>query len=301
MVAWLGYQALPKLFTGTAPYLNTEFLLGEPETLYSFESGGSHRELTSREFQAFEAANGPVTGAVEVKAGGGIFPCIIGTLLLTAGAAIASLLVGVSSAIFLNEYARRSGWGDVLRLCIRNLAGVPPVVVGLFVLVMMAVIPGWRPNLLTGWITLTMIALPVVITASEEALRGVPKGAVNGALALGATRWQVVWTVKLPLALPGILTSSLLSVAQVAGETAPLLMTAVYKFQIGSSTAPGLFEGILALPSHIYMLSTGAQQNSETYSVQAAATCVFLIVVFANGLGSVLLRSKLRLVLRQRA
>jgi phosphate transport system permease protein len=156
--------------------------------------------------------------------------------------------------------------------------------------------------LVTAWATLTLLALPIIIAASEEALRAVPKGAINAALALGASRLQMIRTVRVPMALPGILTSCLLAVGQVAGETAPLLITAVYAGQHGGSDGGvSPFVGLLTLPSHIYMLSVGETQDFGTYSEQAATALLYLGLVFVFGIGTVIARSKLRQQILQRA
>src|SRR5271170_2720951 len=162
------------------------------------------------------------------------------------------------------------------------------------------------------------MALPVVITASEESLKSVPQGFREGSLALGATKWQTIWLNVLPYALPGILTSSVLGIARVAGETAPILFTAAYATSdklpwdfdaTPASLAPGVlgyieypfawlhhlaFSGVNALPYHIYVVSSKIPQNEYTERVQYGTAFVFLAVVMAIALASVILRSRLR-------
>ena len=123
---------------------------------------------------------------------------------------------------------RETAFIRFIRLAILNLAGVPSIVFGLFGFGMFVIFFGWNFSLLAGWFTLAFMVLPVVITASEESLKAVPKGFRDGSLALGATKWQTIWKNVLPYALPGILTSSILGIARVAGETAPIMFTAAY-------------------------------------------------------------------------
>src|SRR5207248_3916029 len=122
-----------------------------------------------------------------VYAAGGIFPCIVGTALLVVGSMTIALTLGVCAAIYLNEYARDGRFIRFVRLAILNLAGVPSIVFGLFGAGMFVIFFGWNVSLLAGWFTLAFMVLPVVITASEESLKSVPKGFRDGSLALGAS------------------------------------------------------------------------------------------------------------------
>ena len=158
----------------------------------------------------------------------------------------------------------------------------------------------WNVSLLAGWFTLALMVLPVIITASEEALRAVPQGFRDGALALGATKWQAIRTNVLPYALPGILTSSILGIARVAGETSPIMFTAAYvvrdelPWEGLQKFSDFFFQGVVALPYHIYVVSSKIPQNEYTARVQYGTAFVFLFVVMAISLASVLLRIKLR-------
>jgi phosphate transport system permease protein len=161
-------------------------------------------------------------------AAGGIWPQIVGTVLLVVGSMVIALILGIFSAIYLSEYSRQGPIISAIRLAIINLAGVPSIVFGLFGVGLFVIAFGWNVSLMAGWFTLAFMVLPVIITASEESLRAVPKGFREGSLALGATKWQTIYLNVLPYALPGILTSSVLGIARVAGETAPILFTAAY-------------------------------------------------------------------------
>jgi phosphate transport system permease protein len=290
------------VFKPEAPFINTTFLTDAPESLYVFQWEGQKREMGDREFRAFKEKN-PAAAQVNaesyVYSAGGIFPCIVGTVLLVIGSMTIALALGVSAAIYLNEYALDSAFIRFVRLAILNLAGVPSIVFGLFGFGMFVVFFGWNVSLLAGWFTLAFMVLPVVITASEESLKGVPKGFREGSLALGATKWQTIRTNVLPYALPGILTSSILGIARVAGETAPIMFTAAYvvrdklPWQV-SSVGDFFFQGVMALPYHIYVVSSKIPQNDYTERVQYGTAFVFLVIVALIAAASILLRNHLR-------
>src|SRR5438045_5995086 len=141
---------------------------------------------------------------------------------------IFALAVGTWSAISLNEYCQNTPSIRLIRIAILNLAGVPSIVFGLFGFGLFVIFLHWNVSLLAGWFTLGLMILPAIITASEESLRAVPNGLREGSLALGATKWQTIRKNVLPYAVPGILTSSILGIGRVAGETAPIMFTAAY-------------------------------------------------------------------------
>lgn len=299
------------VFQTHAPFINTGFLTKAPETLMVFEYEGQKREMGNAEFRAFqtseqakaEAANKPAPEFKNVESyvysAGGIFPCIVGTFLLVIGSMVIALTLGVASAIYLSEYAKQGPVVRLIRLAILNLAGVPSIVFGLFGYGMMVVFFGWNVSLLAGWFTLAFMVLPVVITASEEALRAVPKGFREGSLALGATKWQTIRKSVLPYALPGVLTSSILGIARVAGETAPIMFTAAYvmldkmPWQAGG-VKEFFFQGVMALPYHIYVVSSKIPQNEYTERVQYGTAFVFLTLVAVIAAASIILRTRLR-------
>ena len=290
------------VFQKSAPFVNLHFLLDSPESLYVFEYQGQHYELGDREFRAFKAERhlgDEIKAESIVYSAGGIFPCIVGTLLLTAGSMAIALVLGVSAAVYLNEYAKDGPVIRAIRLSIVNLAGVPSIVFGLFGFGMFVIFFGWNVSLLSGWFTLAFMVLPVVITASEESLKAVPKGFREGSLALGATKWQTIRKNVLPYAMPGILTSSVLGIARVAGETAPIMFTAAYvvrdklPWEI-TKWSDFFFQGVMALPYHIYVVSSKIPQNEYTERVQYGTAFVFLMVVALIAAVSIVLRNKLR-------
>ena len=296
--------------TSSFPYFTNTFLAEAPESLYVFEHKGEKREMGDTEYRAFREKEtaaalaagkpAPVFKADSyVYSAGGIWPCIVGTVLLVVGSMTIALLLGVSSAIFLSEYARDGMFVRFVRLAILNLAGVPSIVFGLFGFGMFVIYFDWNVSLLAGWFTLAFMVLPVVITASEEALKAVPKGFREGSLALGATKWQTIQSNVLPYALPGILTSSILGIARVAGETAPIMFTAAYVVRDKmpwdvEKISDFLFQGVMALPYHIYVVSSKIPQNEYTSRVQYGTAFVFLGIVALIAGSSIILRNKLR-------
>lgn len=283
------------------PYVNTDFFTKAPETLYVFDYKGKHFEMGDAQFRAFKAAEKveDIPAANYVYSAGGIFPCIVGTILLVTGSMVLALIVGVASAIYLSEYSSQSRLISLIRLAIMNLAGVPSIVFGLFGMGMFVIYFKWNVSLMSGWFTMAFMVLPVIITASEEALKAVPQGFREGSLALGATKWQSIRTNVLPYALPGILTSSILGIARVAGETAPIMFTAAYvvrdelPWEVQHWT-DFFFQGVMALPYHIYVVSSKIPQNEYSERVQYGTAFVFLLIVMLIALASVLLRMHFR-------
>lgn len=232
--------------------------------------------------------------------GGGIGPAIAGTCLLVAGSIAIALTLGVLCAIFLSEYSQRSATLYLIRISIQNLAGVPSIVFGLFGFGMFVLFLDWGVSMIAGWFTLAIMALPVIITASEESMRAIPKGFREGSLALGASKWKTIQTNVIPYAIPGILTSSIMGVARVAGETAPIMFTAAFALR-DQLPWEGLdnwydffFQGVMALPYHIYVVSSKIPQNEYTQRMQYGAAFVFLIIVSFFALTSIILRIKVR-------
>ncbi|MBL9202302.1 MAG: ABC transporter permease subunit, partial [Opitutaceae bacterium] len=191
------------VFKAEAPFINTAFFTEAPESLYIFEWQGHKQEMGDRAFRAFKEKNpeaAKVATESYVYSAGGIWPCIAGTVLLVVGSMAIALFLGVSAAVYLNEYARDGAFIRFVRLAILNLAGVPSIVFGLFGFGLFVIFFGWNVSLLAGWFTLAFMVLPVVITASEESLKAVPKGFREGSLALGATKWQTIRKNVLPYA-----------------------------------------------------------------------------------------------------
>jgi phosphate transport system permease protein len=208
----------------------------------------------------------------------------------------------VLCAVYLSEYSRPGKVLQIIRLSILNLSGVPSIVFGLFGFGMFVLFFGWGVSMLAGWFTLAIMVLPVIITASEESMRAIPKGFREGSLALGASKWTTIRTNVLPYALPGILTSSIMGIARVAGETAPIMFTAAFALRDqlpweGLSTSTWtdfFFQGVMALPYHIYVVSAKIPQNEYTRTMQYGAAFVFLVIVGFFALSSIILRIRIR-------
>jgi phosphate transport system permease protein len=223
---------------------------------------------------------------------GGILPCIAGTLYLGIGALVVALPVGVASAIYLNEYARPGRLVRIVRLGINNLAGVPSVVFGLFGLAFFVVYLEMGVSILAGALTLGAMSLPVVIGSTEEALRAVPDTYREASLGLGATKWQTIYRVVLPAALPGILTGGILGLSRAAGETAPIMFTAAVFYT--PSLPRSIFDEVMALPYHIYVLATAGTEIEKTRHLQYGTALVLIALVLGLNLAAIVFRAKLR-------
>jgi phosphate transport system permease protein len=299
----IGLKGGSVVFQTSAPFINVPFLTQAPETLNVFELDGKKVTMGDREFRRYKADHSDAMKSVHpetyVYSAGGIFPNIVGTVLLVTGSILIALILGVLSAIYLSEYATEGPFIRFLRLSIVNLAGVPSIVFGLFGFGMFVIAMDMGVSLLAGWLTLAFMVLPIIITASEEALKAVPKGYREGSLALGATKFQTITSNVLPYALPGILTSSVLSIARVAGETAPIMFTAAFvvrdqlPWEVQKFT-DFFFQGVMALPYHIYVVASKIPQNEYTRDVQYGTAFVFLFTVAAIAMTAVVLRVRLR-------
>ncbi|MDD5226524.1 MAG: phosphate ABC transporter permease PstA [Candidatus Omnitrophica bacterium] len=221
---------------------------------------------------------------------GGIFPAIMGTLCLVIGAISVALPLGVLTAIYLVEYARKNWWTRMIEIAIVNLAGVPSVVYGLFGLGLFVIFFKFGSSILAGSLTLAIMELPVIITSSKEALMSVPRSFREASLALGVSRWQTIRHVVLPNALPGILTGSILGISRTAGETAPILFTvaAFYLPRLPQS----IFDQCMALPYHLYVLSTQVPNVNPT--LQYGTALVLVGMVFLLNLVAIIVRAHIR-------
>ena len=223
---------------------------------------------------------------------GGILPCIIGTLCLSVGAILVAMPVGIASAVYLNEYARPGRVLRLIRLGINNLAGVPSVVFGLFGLAFFVVILKMGVSIIAGALTLGAMSLPVIIGATEEALKAVPDTYREASLGLGATKWQTIRKVVLPSAMPGILTGAILGISRAAGETAPIMFTGAVFFTPILPTS--IFDEVMALPYHIYVLATAGTEIEATRHLQYGTALVLIALVLGMNLIAIIYRSRLR-------
>ncbi|MDR0466804.1 MAG: phosphate ABC transporter permease PstA, partial [Deltaproteobacteria bacterium] len=223
---------------------------------------------------------------------GGIWPCIIGTFYLSVGAILVAFPLGVGTAVYLHEYAGRSRIAGAIRLGVNNLAGVPSVVFGLFGLAFFVTWCGFGVSILSGVLTLAVLTLPVIIGTAEEALRQVPDTYREASLALGATKWQTIARVALPVALPGMLTGAILGVARAAGETAAIMFTAAVFYT--PRTPDSLFSSVMALPYHMYVLATAGTEIEKTRPLQYGTALVLILLVLGMNVAAIVLRDRLR-------
>ncbi|WP_408956616.1 phosphate ABC transporter permease PstA [Natroniella sp. ANB-PHB2] len=223
---------------------------------------------------------------------GGIWPAIMGTVFVTMITAVFSLPVGVFAAIYLNEYASKGRLTRLIRMAIRNLAGVPSIVYGLFGLALFVSGFGLGRSILSAGFTLGLMTLPVTITASEEALKAVPNSYRHGSLALGVSKWHSIRTNVLPYAIPGILTGGILGLSRAAGETAPILFTGA-AFSL-PRLPNSLSSQFMALPYHLYILSTQHHSIEKVRPIAYGTALVLITLVLIMNLGAIFIRAKFR-------
>ena len=225
---------------------------------------------------------------------GGIFPAIMGTFLVTLLTAILAVPMGMFAAIYLNEYAKQTRLTRIIRLAIRNLSGVPSIVYGLFGVILFVNILKFGTSILSAGLTLGLLTLPWTITASEEALKTIPNSYREGALALGATKWQAIRTNVLPYALPGMLTGTVLGLARAAGETAPIMFTgaAFYLPMLPKS----LGDQFMALPYHLYVMATQHHAISQVRPLAYGTALVLIILILLMNMAVFIWRFRLRRV-----
>jgi phosphate transport system permease protein len=223
---------------------------------------------------------------------GGIMPAILGTLYLTLGAIAIGLPLGIASAIYLTEYAREGRVIRLIKVGINCLAGVPSVVFGLFGLGFFVIFLKFGSSILSGSLTLGILILPTIIGASEEALKGVPQTFREASLSLGVSKWQTIYRIVLPNALPGILTGSILGIGRAAGETAPIMFTAAAFFT--AKLPSSIFDEVMALPYHIYVLATAGTNIEATRPIQFGTVLVLVAVVLGIDLIAIIIRGYMR-------
>jgi len=237
---------------------------------------------------------------------GGIFPAIFGTVALVILMIIAVLPVGVMTAIYLHEYSKPDSiFTNIIRFAVNNLAGVPSIVFGLFGLGFFIQFVGagidkffglevvWgQPCLMWAALTLALLNLPVVIVASEEALRAIPKETREASLALGATKWQTIRWVVLPQATPGILTGAILSISRGAGEVAPIMFTGAAYFLPYLPHKPT--DQFMELGYHVYVMATQSPDVQATEPILYGTVLTLLILTLLLNFVAIFIRSKIR-------
>jgi phosphate transport system permease protein len=244
----------------------------------------------------------------------GVLPMIVGTASRVILMTIFVIPVGVITAIYITEYAHTTSLLiRVIRGAVNNLAGVPSVVFGLFglgffisfvgrhmdaVLYPNAAQPVWgKAALLWASLTLAVMTLPVVIVATEEALKAIPLGLREASLALGATKLQTIIRIVLPQAMPGIMTGGILAVGRAAGEVAPIMFTGAAYFIAGLPKS--LSDQFMDLGYHVYILSTQSPNIEQTRPLLQATVLVLLLLTFALNIVAILIRAQMRRKMRQ--
>jgi phosphate transport system permease protein len=223
---------------------------------------------------------------------GGISTVIIGTLYLVMGTLIFSLPIGILSAVYLHEYARKNRLTRIIRLSIVNMAGVPSVVFGLFGLGFFVIFLNFGRSILAGSLTLAFLILPTLITSTEEALKSVPNTYRHASLALGATKWQTIIKIVLPQAMPGIITGAVLGLGRAAGETAPILFTAAAFYQ--PNLPKSVFSQVMALPYHLYVMVTQVADAPDEKKWGTALVLLLIVLFFASIATAIRTRARLR-------
>jgi phosphate transport system permease protein len=223
---------------------------------------------------------------------GGILPSIVGTILLTFITTLFAVPFGVACAIYLNEYAKPSMLTNIIRASIRNLAGIPSIIYGLFGLALFVQALHFGTSILSAGLTLGLLSLPYIITTTEEALKRIPNSLREATLALGVTQAETIKDVVLPKALPGILTGVILTLSRAAGETAPILFTGVAFYINGVSTSVN--QEFMALPYHLYMLSTQHNAIEQVRPLAYGTATVLILLVFVLNIIAFYVRFKNR-------
>ncbi len=221
---------------------------------------------------------------------GGILPAIVGTFYLTLGTAIFSVPLGIAAAIYLSEYARENWLTRLIRIAIISLAGIPSVVYGLFGLGLFVLFLRFGTSILSASLTLSIMTLPVIISAAEEALRAVPQAFRTVSISLGGTHWQTIRKIILPQALPGIITGVILGLERAAGETAPILFTGAAFFLPHLPNSP--LDATMALPYHLFVIST--QVPGMPIQIQYGTALVLIVFVLGMNLVATVIRSRAR-------
>ncbi|QQO11395.1 phosphate ABC transporter permease PstA [Breznakiella homolactica] len=205
---------------------------------------------------------------------GGILPMAVTTVYVVAASLILALPVGILTAVFLTEYAGDSRGVRILRLAIETLAGIPSILYGLFGLLVFCRILGFGQSIIAGACTLSIMILPVIIRTTEEAIKTIPDSFREGSLSLGATKFQTIRHVVLPSALPGIVTSAILAMGRVVGESAPVLLTV----GIAKNMPRSIFDSGRTLTIQLYYLTKEAI-NPEDFGIAFATAAVLIILV----------------------
>jgi phosphate transport system permease protein len=220
----------------------------------------------------------------------GIFSVILGSIYLTLIVIPVTLILGVSTAVYLEEYASNGKIKRIINTNISNLASVPSVIFGLLGLTVFSRMMNLGSSVLAGGLTLSLLVLPIIVVSSQEAIRAVPGFLKEASLAMGATKWTTIRKVVLPVALPGILTGSILSISRAIGETAPLVVLGIPTLIL--TTPNSIFDDFTALPIQIYYWTLDTVLTPEYANLAAATIVVLLGVLFLMNSAAIIIRNK---------
>ena len=220
----------------------------------------------------------------------GISGVILGSLLLMVIVIPVTLILGVATAVYLEEYSRRNALRSVVQTAIANLAGVPSVIFGLLGLTVFSRFFGLGSSILAGGLTLSLLVLPLVVVSSSEAIKAVPQFLRDASYALGATKWTTTWRVVLPTAMPGILTGNILALSRAIGETAPLVVLGIPALILRSPKS--LLDDFTALPVQIYYWTLDTVLTPEYAHLAAATMIVLLVMMFVLNGAAIVIRRK---------
>jgi len=218
----------------------------------------------------------------------GIYTALLGTLWMMAITAPLTFIIGVATAIYLEEYAKDTRMSRIIQTNISNLAGVPSIVYGILGLTIFVRTFAFDQSILSGALTMTLLVLPIIIVASQEAIKAVPGSLRSASFALGANRWQTIVRVVLPSSMPGILTGSILSLSRAIGETAPLIVVGAAAFIVRPPDS--LLSQFTVLPIQIY--TWASQPKAEFQNISAAGILVLLIILLGMNAVAIVLRNK---------
>lgn len=229
------------------------------------------------------------TAPTDGMKGGGVWPAIVGTFYLMAGSAVVAFPLGIMSGIYMHEYATSGRLVKFIRMMTNNLAGIPSIVFGLFGMSLFVNFFGFGDSILAGSLTLGLLALPLVIRTTEEALKAIPDTFREGSRGLGATKLQTIWHVILPMAMPNITTGLILALGRVSGETAPILFTCAAYFlpQLPQS----VFDQCMALPYHLYVLATSGTDMERQMPIAFGTALVLILLILAVNLAANAMRN----------
>ncbi len=218
----------------------------------------------------------------------GIKSALVGTLWMIALVAVFSIPVGISSALYLEEFAGKGKFAKFVELNISNLSGVPSIVYGILGLAIFVRYFALERSLISGALTMSLLILPTIIIAGREAIRGVPMSIRYAALSLGATRWQTTWAHVLPASFPGIMTGVILALSRAIGETAPLILIGAMTFVAFLPQGP--MDSFTALPIQIY--NWVSRPQPEFHELAAAGIIVLLVVLLLMNATAIYIRSR---------